>query len=407
MHKQKTAPRGKHLNQEGKRLLLTLLSAAHSLNHSLFLVLPFFLYQVAIEFGTTPETIGLIAAIIGFIYGFGSLIGGPLSDRLGEVKTITLSLAFSGFSTLLFLVAHDLSSFSLAFLLIGVGASLYHPTANSIISKTFQTNMAEAMGLHGTGGNFGYMFAPLAIAAMGNLWGWRYPWILFGALSILIGVLILKTSKPLSTANTIKTRVKDVVKVSGLKTVLIYNLMVGLYFKGVDFIFPSFIAFRFDPIFVAEPEIVSALKGIAVFSLLGVGILGQWLGGKASDRFGSREALIIASVFVSLSLFLLPAVSQPYVSVALFVPLYGFFFYAHQPALNSLAGLITPQGMRGTMYGILFFFSFGLGSASTAIATSIAQRYDLNMAFYALMLFSLAALLLSLFIPSNKKDSKP
>lgn len=394
------------MNQEGKKLLLTLLSAAHSLNHSLFLVLPFFLLQVANEFGTTTQTIGLIAAITGFIYGFGSLVGGPLSDRLGEVKTITLSLAFAGFSTLMFLIAHDLSSFSVAFLLIGIGASLYHPTANSIISKTFQTNMAEAMGLHGTGGNFGYMFAPLAIAAMGNLWGWRYPWIFFGLLSVLISILILKTSKTPSKRNKVKIIVKDVVKIPGLKAVLIYNLMVGLYFKGVDFIFPSFVENRFNPIFGTEKDIVSALKGVAVFSLLAVGILGQWLGGKASDRFGSRKALIIASVFVSLSLFILPTVSEPYVSLFLFVPLYGFFFYAHQPALNSLAGLITPNDMRGTMFGILFFFSFGLGSVSMAIATTVAQGSDWNMAFYALMLFSLVALLLSLFVPSNEASSK-
>jgi len=392
------------LNQKDKKLLLTLLSAAHSLNHALFLILPFFLFQIATEFGTTTETIGLIAAITGFIYGFGSLVGGPLSDRLGEVKTITLSLSFAGFSTLIFPIAQNLLTFSIALLLIGMGASLYHPTANSILSKAFQTNMAEAMGLHGTGGNIGYMLAPLITAAMGNLWGWRYPWILFGFLSIIVSILILKTSNIPSERNTVKIRVRDVVRVQGLGIVLFYNVMVGLYFKGVDFIFPSLVDNRFSPIFKTEEEIVSAVKGIAIFGILAAGIFGQWLGGKASDRFGSKKALITTSLFVSLSLFLLPTVHEPFVSLFLFVPLYGLFFYAHQPALNSLAGLITPNEMRGTMYGILFFFSFGLGSISTAIAASIAQRYDLNMAFYALMMFSLAALLLSLFVPPNKGE---
>jgi len=391
------------LNQEGKSLLLTLLSAAHSLNHSLFLVLPFYLFQVATEFGTTRETIGLVAAISGFIYGAGSLLGGSLSDKLGEVKTITLSLAFAGSSTLIFLVAHDLTSFSLALLLVGAGASLYHPTANSIISKVFQTNMAEAMGIHGTGGNVGYMFAPLVTVALGDLWGWRYPWVFFGLLSIFVSLLILKTSRVPSKKNEVKVRIRDVVKVQGLPILLVYNMTVGLYFKGVDFIFPSFIENRF-PQTLFPKEVVSTLKGSAVFGILAVGILGQWLGGKASDKFGSRKALITTSVFVSLSLFLLPTVPETFVSLLLFVPLYGLFFYAHQPALNSLAGLITPHDMRGTMYGILFFFSFGLGSASTAIATSLAQRYDLNTALYALMMFSLAALLLSLFAPSKRSE---
>jgi len=339
----------------------------------------------------------------GFIYGAGSLVGGRLSDRLGEVKTITLSLAFAGFSTLIFLIARELLTFSVALLLVGVGASLYHPTANSAISKVFKTNMAEAMGLHGTGGNIGYMFAPLVTVAMGDLWGWRYPWIFFGLLSVFVAVLILRMSRAPFQKNNYRIKMREVVRLPGMWILLAYNMMVGLYFKGVDFIFPSFVQYRFSPIL--EKEIVSTLTGVAVFSMFAVGILGQWFGGKSSDRFGSRGALITTSIFVSLSLFLLPTVSEPFLSISLFVLLYGLFFYAHQPALNSLAGLITPDIMRGTMFGILFFFSFGLGSASTGMAASLADRYGLEVAFYALMTFSLMALLLSLFAPA--KPSEP
>jgi len=392
------------LNLEGKGFLLTLLSAAHSLNHSLFLVLPLYLFQVAEEFGTTRETIGLIAAVSGFLYGAGSLAGGSLSDRLGEVKTITLSLVFAGFSTLIFLIAYNLLVFSVALLLIGVGASLYHPTANSAISKVFKTKMPEAMGLHGTGGNIGYMFAPLITVAMGELWGWRYPWIFFGLTSVFVAVLILKTSRVPFQKSQVRIKMRDVVRLPGLWILLAYNIMVGLYMKGQEFIFPSFVQYRFSPIL--EKGIVSTLKGLSVFSIFGVGILGQWLGGKASHRFGSRRALITASLFVSLSLFLLLAVPQPFLSVSLFVLLYGLFFFGHQPALNSLAGLITPDIMKGTMFGILFFFSFGLGSVSTGIAASLADRYGFEVAFYALMAFSIVALLLSLFAPAKGSTSK-
>jgi len=183
------------LGEKGKGLLLTLLGAAHSLNHSLFLVLPLFLLDVVVEFSSTKETIGLIAAVTGFIYGAGSLVGGTLSDRLGEIKTITLSLALAGASTFIFLAARDLAMFSLGLLCMGAWASLYHPTANSIISKVFRDNMAEAMGLHGTGGNVGYMFAPLIAVATGSLWGWRYPLVLFGLLSICVSIMILKLPK--------------------------------------------------------------------------------------------------------------------------------------------------------------------------------------------------------------------
>jgi len=393
------------LGEKGRRLLLPLLGAAHSLNHSLFLVLPLFLWDVAKEFSSTIDTIGLIAAATGFIYGAGSLVGGSLSDRLGEIKTVTLSLALAGASTIIFFVARDLAVFSLGLLCVGTWASLYHPTANSIISKVFRANMAEAMGLHGTGGNVGYMFAPLITVAMGSLWGWRYPLLFFGLLSILVSILILKLPKVHVERNQGRVRSVDVIKTPGLLTLLTYNVLVGLYFKGVEFIFPTFVQLRFSEFF--EKELIATIKGVAVFGIFAAGILGQWLGGKASDSFGSKRALIGTSIGVSLSMFLLLLLvsPQPILGVSVFVLLYGLCFYGHQPALNSLAGLITPGNMRGTMFGILFFFSFGLGSLSTFIAASFA-RYSLESAFLVLMIFSVVALLLSFFAPSHEKRSK-
>jgi len=394
------------LTEKSRGLLLTLLGAAHSLNHSLFLVLPLFLIDVATEFSSTKETIGLIAAVTGFIYGAGSLVGGSLSDRIGEVKTITLSLALAGASTLIFFVARDLAVFSLGLLCMGAWASLYHPTANSVISKVFEANMAEAMGLHGTGGNVGYMFTPLIAVAMGSLWGWRYPLFFFGLLCISVSILILKLPKVRVERNQRRIRAVEVIGTPGLVTLLVYNVAVGLYFRGVEFIFPTFVQDSFSTFF--EKELVATIKGVAVFGILASGILGQWLGGRASDSLGSKRALIGTSAGVSLSMFLLLLLvyPQPMFAIALFVLLYGLCFYGHQPALNSLAGLTTPEAMRGTMFGILFFFSFGLGSASTFIAAFFAQRYSTESAFLVLMLFSLFALLLSFFAPSHEKGSK-
>jgi len=376
---------------------LALLGAAHSLNHSLFLVLPMYLSAIAAEFGTSREAIGLVAAVSGFVYGAGALVGGPLSDKLGEFKTLVVSLALSGISTLIMLFAHDLIGLGIGLFFIGAWASLYHPTSNSAISKVFERNMAEAMGIHGTGGNLGYMFAPIIIVMMGDVWGWRYPLIFFGLLSLIVSVLLLKASPTVTRESQATSKILDIIRVPGLWTLLVYDIAVGLYFRGVEFIFPTFLEDR---------GFSSTLKGIAVFSLLAVGILGQWLGGKASDSFGSKKTLIITSTGVVISLVLLPTIPHAITSVCAFVVLFGFFFYGHQPALSSLAGLITPSSGRGAIYGILFFFTFGLGSASTAIASSCAERFSLESAFYVMTLFSIIALVMSLKAPPQNKRSR-
>ncbi|UCE15339.1 MAG: MFS transporter [Candidatus Bathyarchaeota archaeon] len=380
-----------------KRLLLVLLGGAHSLNHSLFLVLPLFLLTIVDEFSTSVEIIGFVSGASYFIYGAGGIVGGQLSDRFGEAKTITVSLALSGVSTLIFLVAHDFTMLVIGLLLIAAFASLYHAIANSFISKVFQPNMAKAMGIHGTGGNVGYMFAPIIAVALGTMWGWRISFLFFGILSVIVSILVLKMSPSIMKETRTEAKFWDIVRIPKLWTLIIFNMAIGLFYKGVDFILPTFLETQ---------DLPPAIMASALTAILAVGILGQWLSGKASDAWSSKKVLIATSAGTTFGLFCLLAVSLPVVAILIFILIYGFFFYGHQPAFNALAGLITPDNLRGTVFGVLFFFSFGLGSISTAMAGIFADRYSLESALYIMMMFSFAAFLLSFLVPAQTKRSR-
>jgi len=55
---------------------LTLLSADHSLNHSLFVITPPLLSSITMSLGVTNLEIGLVSTIASMIYGGGALLGG-------------------------------------------------------------------------------------------------------------------------------------------------------------------------------------------------------------------------------------------------------------------------------------------------------------------------------------------
>lgn len=379
------------MDRRGKRILLVLLGAAHSLNHSLFVVLSIFLRTITWEFGTSFETIGFIVGASYFIYGAGGIFGGRLSDRFGEVKTLTTGLALSGASTLIFLAANNLTMFIIGLLLMATFTSVYHAIANSFISKVFQTSMAEAMGIHGTGGNIGYMFAPTVAFALGTVWGWRISFLFFGILSIIISIFVLKWSPPFVKEAHTEAKIMDIVEIPKLWTLIIFNIAIGLFYKGVDTFFPTFL----------EERGFAEFRGLAFSSILGIGILGQWISGKASDIWNSKKVLVATSAGTALGLLCLPAIPQPVAGILIFILVYGFSFYGHQPAFNSLAGLITPNNLRATVFGVLFFFSFGLGAISTPIAGIFASRYGLESAFYVMTLFSFGAFLLSFLLPTK------
>ncbi|MDH5375651.1 MAG: MFS transporter, partial [Candidatus Bathyarchaeota archaeon] len=91
-----------------KKRLLVILGGAHSLNHSLFVIAPPLLTIIMSDLGVSNFVIGTVGTVASFIYGAGSLLGGPLGDKIGETKTIALFLAFSGISTFLMFFASNI-----------------------------------------------------------------------------------------------------------------------------------------------------------------------------------------------------------------------------------------------------------------------------------------------------------
>jgi MFS family permease len=194
-----------------------------------------------------------------------------------------------------------------------------------------------------------------------------------------------------------KAKIGDIVGIPKLWTLIIFNIAIGLFYKGVDFILPTFLGTK---------DLPPLIMGSALSAIFAVGILGQWMSGKASDIWSSKKVLIATSAGTALGLLCLLAVPMPVVGILLFIMIYGFSFYGHQPAFNALAGLITPNNLRATVFGLLFFFSFGLGSVSTIIVGVFAERYSLESALYVMTLFSFAAFLLSFLLPARAKRSR-
>jgi predicted MFS family arabinose efflux permease len=388
-------------SQPKKNNRLTLLGAAHSLNHSLFVIAPPLLTLIMSSLNVSKLAIGTVATIASLIYGIGALAGGPLGDKIGEAKTITICLALSGLSTFIMLAAGASTSiyiYALALVSMAVWASLYHPTANSLISKAFKGRVAEAMGLHGVGGTLGVVLTPTVAWFIGATFGWSWAFVVFGLLCIMLALMFVKSFGKSENAGSNGGTIIDALKIRELWVLLIFNVAIGLFMKGVELFFPTYLNEnrQIDPMWAS----------IAYTMILAAGVPGQWIGGKAADKIGSKKVLIATSAGVCLSLLSLLLIPVYAVGIVAFIVLYGVSFYAHQPALNSLTGFLSPPSQRGAVYGIFFFTSFGLGSLSQFMAGYMADTYGLDSAFYLLTAFALIALLLSLKLPEKRENKE-
>ncbi len=378
---------------------LALLGAAHSFNHSLFVIAPPLLTLIMSDLNVSMSEIGLVTMAASLLYGVGALIGGPLGDKIGEARTIIICLALAGFSTFIMLIAGATGAiyvYALALILMASWASLYHPTANSLISKTFRGRTSEAMGLHGMGGTLGIVLTPTIAWLIGSTFGWSWAFVTFGVLCISLALLLVKSFGKSEKRNSHAGTILDALRIRELWLLLIFNVTIGLFMKGVELFFPTFLE---------QNRMVDPMWASIAFTLiLAAGVPAQWMGGKAADRVGSKKVLILTSAGVCAGLLSLLFFPFHTAGIAFFIVLYGMSFYAHQPALNALTGFLSPQDQRGAVYGIFFFTSFGIGSLSQFLTGYIADHYGLDMGFYLLTIFASLALLLSFGLPEKRES---
>ena len=380
---------------------LALLGVAHSLNHSLFLISPPLLGLIMNSLGVSKAEIGLVMTIASLIYGVGAIVGGPLGDRIGETKTIMICLVFSGLSTFVMVaitVAGTIYVYALALILMAAWASLYHPVANSLISKAFKNRVSVAMGMHGVVGTIGIVLTPTISWLIGAAFGWPWAFICFGVPSMIVALLIARFYREDKHTSENKGSISEALKIHDIRSLLVFNIAIGLFMKGIDL---------FSPIYLGNNKGIGSMwASIALSLMLTAGVFGQLLGGIVADRYGSKRVLIAAMSGICISLVSLLFFPIPLVGIAIFVLVYGLFFNAHQPALTAITGLCSPEEQRGAVFGIFFFTSFGLGSFSQVISGYIGDLYGLDWTFYLLTSFAAIALLLSLRIPDKRPTAE-
>jgi len=373
---------------------LIVLGIAHSLNHSLFLVLPPLLDNIADDLGANLTTIGLISTITFLTYGTGALIGGPLSDRLGSVKVARISIGLGGLMSLIFLVANNVYIFGAGMFLMALWASFYHPTANGLIAKAFPENTGGSMGIHNAAGNFGQVFTPTVAFLLGITFSWRISFVFFGVLSVGTSIFMDRIEVDEGEIQKSDKTYLDFVRTPGLWIVLLYNVVVGFLFRSVDLFFPSFLS--------TDLHYTGGIAAFANSMILFFGVVGQLLGGWGSDRVGPTKVLLVttAGVVASFALLMfLPAA----LAVPLFVVVYGISMFGHQPTVTNLVSKLSPRNMMGLAYGVMFFSAFGIGSLSTTVIGWVADNYSLTTAFWANAATSIILLVVALVIRARIK----
>lgn len=396
------------------RSIVGLTMLAHGMVHTYELSIPIFMTIWLGEFGVSKAVLGVVVGIGYGLFGLGALPGGILSDRFGSRKLIAFCLAGMGGAFALLSIAPNIYVVTLALAAWGAAASVYHPAGLALISKGVRQR-GHALALHGMAGNMGIAFGPLATALLLLVVDWRWVAAILAAPAALATAYTLAASfneaaaeppDAASEANAPAARgpwrkklVQDsrLLFASGFAVVFVIVLLSGLYYRGTLTFLPDlltqYVTFSFS-------DAIQLDAGSFVYAgLLMVGMLGQYVGGKLTDRMATERAMAGAFGVLTLIAVLFPFMSAwSTASLLVISTLLGFFLFVVQPLYQATVAEYTPASMRGLSYGFTYLGVFGIGALGAALAGALLDFYSPTVMFAVLAVFAALAAGLSLYL---------
>ena len=392
-----------------------LITLGHSLTHwypaTFYLLLPI----IGNELGLSFSQIGLIMTCQYLAGAVANVPAGVLVDTVGRKGLLmTVSLFWVGFPYLLMSFTYSYVMLLLCVVMVGVGNSLWHPTAIPTLARRFPERKGLVLSLHGMGGNAGDALAPLVVGSLLALLTWRevvvlnvVPGLLISLLLLVfMGTLQLGRKKPASAV--VSTSQEDPATqslanyVTGLRQLLRNRSLVVLSTSGAFRSMTQNALLTFLPLFLAREMGYSMfLIGVSMFALQAAGFAAAPVAGHLSDRFGRRSVVMTSMAMTAAVLLFMALAGKSQAFVALIAVL-GFFLYALRPVLQAWLLETTPTNMGGSSIGILFGTQSLGASVGPLIGGLIADRYGLGATFYFLAGTIVCANLFILLMPKGE-----
>jgi sugar phosphate permease len=143
------------------------------------------------ELGLSMVELGLLGSAFAWVYGLSGFFAGFVVDRISRKKAILgglyawsiicMSTALTrGFNALFALRAAE-----------GLGETIYYPAAVSLVSDYHgKKTRSRALGIHQTSVYGGTIAGGFFAGLIGQHYGWRWSFIVFGGLGVLLGFVL-------------------------------------------------------------------------------------------------------------------------------------------------------------------------------------------------------------------------
>ncbi len=372
-----------------EKKLITITCFGHFMCHFNMLTFPAVVLPLAARLDLPMARVLGISFWMYLLFGLTALPWGMIGDRWGARRLMLiffLGAGVGGFSGAVFLDSPFALSASLA--VVGLFSGIYHPIGLGMISKGVR-RMSLALGYNGMFGNLGLASAPLMAGLANWFWGPKAPFVIIGVFNLAGALWTARLPAEETVASSADPPAPaDNGRIQAFGVLLVAMMLGGILYRGGTLVLPAYFELKTHQIHSFFSTFDSALitrnleATIITSVIFLIGMLGQYAGGKAAERFEPRWCYLLFHASALPMAFLMAITANlPLVTAAL---IYFFFLLGMQPIENTLVARFTPKRFHHSAFGMKFVLTFGVGALAVKLVEVIESAFSLEAVFVAL-----------------------
>jgi MFS family permease len=376
--------------------VLSIACLAHALHDGYSSMIYLLLAVWQAEFGLDLTQVGALKTLYSAAMAAGQVPASRLGERWSErlllfagtlltaVTILALHAANSGLVLGLFLVAG------------GLGASVQHPLASTLITKAYTgSTLRTTLGTYNFAGDVGKMAIPGVLTLLIAGFGWRMGTQVLGALGVLVALLLLVAVRPAKTdaadtprlAVTPRASLSDTARRRGFVALSTVGMLDSATRTGF---------LTFLPFVLAAKGADTAAIGAALSIVFAGGAAGKFACGALAQRVGILRTVAFTEIGTAVGIVLVLALPLS-ISFCL-MPLLGVALNGTSSVLYGSVPELALGGRRARAFGIFYTATIGADAIAPTIYGLVGDAVGLSGTIVLVAIINLTILPLLLVL---------
>ncbi len=308
------------------------------------------------------------------LIGVAALPMGWLADRWNRAGMIAVAFIGMGGASVAAGLMPAAGSLLLALSVVGLFGAIYHPVGIPWVMRLAPQNPGKAIAINGLFGGVGVALAALSAGGLIDFVGWRAAFMVPGAVSIVLGVVMFmlvgrgRIAEQSDAPDGEDGITGEGGHMRGAALVLGTGFVGGLVYQSTQAVAPKMFEARLDDLVGGSTLGIGAV----VFSIYLLAGLGQLLGGWLADRWSWKRAYLVAWCIHMPMLWIAASAGGPLLVLVVF--LITMAGTGAIPAEALLFARYTPARHHGLIFGLRYVLALGAAPLAIQFIAFVLER---------------------------------